>query len=65
MFSFSVLCTHFMMEHMDVTCVLDNDALYDISVRQLEVKAPSYDYLNSLVTAIIFFLGHEFCLELI
>jgi len=42
----SVLCTHAMLEHSDVAFLVDNEALYDICRRNLDVERPTYTNLN-------------------
>ncbi|MCO5556638.1 hypothetical protein L7F22_026936 [Adiantum nelumboides] len=49
----SVLSTHSLLEHMDVTVLLDNEAIYDISRRSLNIERPSYTNLNRLISQII------------
>ena len=45
----SVLSTHALLEHTDVAVMLDNEAVYDICRRQLDVERPSYVNLNRLI----------------
>ena len=45
----SVLCTHAMLEHSDVAFLVDNEALYDICKRNLDVERPTYTNLNRLL----------------
>eukprot|EP00494_Astrolonche_serrata_P006779 UN06804 len=49
----SVLATHSLLEHTDVTIVLDNEAIYDICRKSLGVERPSYNNLNRLVSQVI------------
>jgi len=49
----SVLATHSLLEHTDVTIVLDNEAIYDICRKSLGVVSPSYTNLNRLVSQVI------------
>merc|ERR1712086_668524 len=48
-----VLSTHTLLEHTDVTFMVDNEALYDICRRNLDVERPSYSNLNRLTAQII------------
>lgn len=48
-----VLATHAMMEHTDVSCVFDNEALYRICSRGLDIPNPSYLNLNRLTAQTI------------
>jgi len=49
----SVLSTHSLLEHTDVDIILDNEAIYDICKRSLDVERPSYVNLNRLVAQVI------------
>jgi len=49
----SVLSTHSLLEHTDVSFMLDNEAIYDICKRQLGIERPSYLNLNRLVAQVI------------
>ncbi|THU60153.1 hypothetical protein C4D60_Mb07t09620 [Musa balbisiana] len=45
----SVLSTHSLLEHTDVSVLLDNEAIYDICRRSLDIERPTYTNLNRLV----------------
>ena len=49
----SVLSTHALLEHTDVTFALDNEALYDVCRRNLDIERPTYTNLNRLIAQII------------
>lgn len=49
----AVLTTHTLLEHTDCTFMMDNEALYDICRRNLDVEAPSFMNLNRLVAQVI------------
>jgi len=49
----SVLSTHSLLEHTDVAVMLDNEAIYDICKRSLDIERPSYTNLNRLVAQVI------------
>jgi len=49
----SVLSTHALLEHTDVDVILDNEAIYDICKKSLDVERPSYVNLNRLVAQVI------------
>jgi len=49
----SVLSTHALLEHTDVAVMLDNEAIYDIAKRSLDIERPSYNNLNRLVAQVI------------
>eukprot|EP00662_Eupelagonemidae_sp_cell21_P052528 gene52528-biopygen67873 len=42
----SVLSTHSLLEHTDVAVMLDNEAIYDICRRNLDIERPTYTNLN-------------------
>merc|ERR1711869_150239 len=46
----SVLSTHSLLEHTDVAVMLDNEAIYDICRRSLDIERPTYTNLNRLVS---------------
>ncbi|KAK8961593.1 hypothetical protein KSP40_PGU021990 [Platanthera guangdongensis] len=46
----SVLSTHSLLEHADVVVLLDNEAIYDICRRSLDIERPNYTNLNRLVS---------------
>ncbi|KAE8699210.1 Tubulin alpha-3 chain [Hibiscus syriacus] len=49
----SVLLTHSLLEHIDVAVLLDNEAIYDICRRSLDIERPTYTNLNRLISQII------------
>ncbi|KAK1442164.1 alpha tubulin [Babesia gibsoni] len=49
----SVLATHSLLEHTDVAVVLDNEAIYDICKRNLDIGRPTYTNLNRIVAQVI------------
>jgi len=49
----SVLSTHALLEHTDVAVILDNEAIYDICKKNLDIERPSYNNLNRLVAQVI------------
>ncbi|KAK6136949.1 hypothetical protein DH2020_029310 [Rehmannia glutinosa] len=49
----SVLSTHSLLEHTDVAVLLDNEAIYDICRRSLDIERPTYTNLNRLVSQVI------------
>jgi hypothetical protein len=50
----SVLSTHSLLEHTDVSILLDNEAIYDICRRSLDIERPTYTNLNRLVSQVRF-----------
>jgi tubulin alpha len=49
----SVLSTHSLLEHTDVAVMLDNEAIYDICRRCLDIERPTYVNLNRLIAQTI------------
>jgi len=49
----SVLSTHSLLEHTDVAFLLDNEAIYEICKRSLDIEKPNYTNLNRLVAQLI------------
>jgi len=49
----SVLSTHSLLEHTDVAFMLDNEAIYDICKRSLDIERPTYSNLNRLIAQVI------------
>jgi len=49
----SVLSTHSLLEHTDVSFLLDNEAIYDICKKSLDIERPNYTNLNRLVAQVI------------
>merc|ERR1712072_694938 len=50
----SVLSTHALLEHTDVAAMLDNEAIYDLCRRNLDIERPTYTNLNRLIGQIVF-----------
>merc|ERR1711992_360058 len=49
----ALLTTHWLLDHTEVSVVLDNEAIYEICQRSLDIRRPSYDNLNRLITKTI------------
>ncbi|KAI0076162.1 beta-tubulin [Panus rudis PR-1116 ss-1] len=49
----ALLSVHQLVENTDLTMMIDNEALYDITVRTLKAKNPSFDDLNVLVSQVM------------
>ena len=45
----SILSTHSLLEHTDVAVMLDNEAIYDICRRNLDIEKPTHTNLNRLI----------------
>ena len=50
---YSMCTVHSLLEHTDVTIMYDNEALYDICRRNLDIERPTYTNLNRLIAQII------------
>lgn len=49
----SILSTHSLLQHADVAVLLDNEAIYDICTRQLDIERPTYTNLNRLIAQVV------------
>lgn len=49
----SILTTHCTLDHTDCAFMVDNEAIYDICRRNLNVERPSYQNLNRLIAQIV------------
>merc|ERR1712226_633314 len=48
-----LLSTHWLLDHTDVSLVLDNEALYGICQKKLDIKKPSYKDLNMIIAKVV------------
>jgi len=49
----AMLSTHWLLDHTEVSVLLDNEAIYGICQKQLDIKRPSYADLNVIVSKVI------------
>lgn len=49
----AVLSTHSTIENSDCTFLVDNEAVYDICRRNLDISRPSFDHLNRLIAQVV------------
>nr|XP_061832477.1 tubulin alpha-1B chain-like [Nerophis lumbriciformis] len=49
----AILTTHTTLEHSDCAFMVDNEAIYDICHRNLDIERPSYTNLNRLISQIV------------
>jgi tubulin alpha len=49
----SVLSTHGLLEHTDVAFMLDNEAIYSIAQKSLNIERPNYTNLNRLIAQVV------------
>jgi len=45
----ALLTTHWLLDHTEISVLLDNEAMYEICQKNLDIKRPSYDVLNRLI----------------
>ncbi|KAL4892548.1 Tubulin/FtsZ, GTPase domain-containing protein [Aspergillus ambiguus] len=49
----AVLSTHSTIENSDCTFLVDNEAVYDICRRNLDIPRPGYEHLNRLIAQVV------------
>ena len=49
----AILTTHTTLEHSDCAFMVDNEAIYDICRRNLDIERPSYTNLNRLIGQVV------------
>ena len=49
----SILTTHTTLEHSDVAFLLDNEAIYEICAKNLDIERPVYTNLNRLIAQVV------------
>jgi len=49
----SVLMTHTTLEHTDVAFMVDNEAIYDLCRKNLDIERPTYTNLNRLIAQVV------------
>ena len=49
----SVLTTHASMQHSDCAFMVDNEAIYNMCTRQLNISRPSYVNLNRIISQVV------------
>jgi len=49
----AMLSTHWLLDHTEVSVLLDNEAIYGICQKQLDIKRPSYSELNIIIAKVI------------
>jgi tubulin alpha len=45
----SVFCTHTMLENSEVAFMVDNQAMYDICLRNMDIERPKFTNLNRMI----------------
>ncbi|KAF9975884.1 Tubulin alpha-3C/D chain [Actinomortierella ambigua] len=49
----SILTTHTTLEHTDCAFMVDNEAIYDICRRNLDIPRPTYSHLNRIIAQVV------------
>jgi len=49
----SMLSTHWLLDHTEVSIMLDNEAIYAICQKQLDIKRPAYSELNMIIAKVV------------
>ncbi|CDW53125.1 tubulin alpha chain [Trichuris trichiura] len=49
----AVLTTHAGLNHSDCAFISDNEAIYDLCKRNLDIEQPNYDHLNRIVAQVV------------
>merc|ERR1712200_402730 len=49
----ALLTTHWLLDHTEISMGLDNEAIYEICQKNLDIKRPSYDTLNRMGAKVI------------
>ncbi|XP_042565874.1 tubulin alpha-8 chain-like isoform X1 [Clupea harengus] len=49
----TILTTHTTLEHSDCSFMVDNEAIFDICKRNLDIERPSYSNLNRLIAQVV------------
>jgi len=49
----AMLSTHWLLDHTEVSVMLDNEAIYGICQKQLDIARPSYKQLNSIIAKVV------------
>merc|ERR1712241_1237042 len=49
----AMLSTHWLLDHTEVSILLDNEAIYGICQKQLDIDRPSYANLNMVISKVI------------
>jgi len=49
----AMLSTHWLLDHTEVSVLLDNEAIYGICQKQLDTSRPSYEDLNQIIAKVV------------
>ncbi|KAM6301655.1 LOW QUALITY PROTEIN: tubulin alpha-8 chain-like [Podargus strigoides] len=59
----SILTTHTTLEHSNCAFMVDNEAIYDICRRNLDIERPTYTNLNRLISQIVSSITASLCFD--
>merc|ERR1712130_180712 len=48
----ALLTTHWLLDHTEVSMIMDNEAIYEICQRNLDIKRPSYGTINRMIAKV-------------
>merc|ERR1739848_785807 len=49
----ALLTTHWLLDHTEISVVLDNEAIYEVCQKNLDIKRPSADTVNRLIAKVV------------
>ena len=49
----STFCTHYMLQHSEVAFMVDNEAMYNITMRNMDIEKPKFSNLNRMIAQAI------------
>jgi len=49
----ALLTTHWLLDHTEVSVVMDNESIYEICQKNLDIYRPSYDTVNRLIAKVV------------
>merc|ERR1711902_62763 len=49
----AMLSTHWLLDHTEVSVLLDNEAIYDICQKPLDIARPNYEQLNMVIAKVV------------
>ena len=49
----ALLTTHWLLDHTEMSLVLDNEAIYELCQRNLDIERPSYDTINRMIAKVV------------
>ncbi|XP_032891352.1 tubulin alpha-1C chain-like [Amblyraja radiata] len=59
----SVLVTHCTLEHSDCAFMMDNEGIYDVCRRNLDIERPTYTNLNRLMAQLVSSITASLCFD--